>query len=115
MVDDCKFCGKFYERNRKKCFVFGKVCKKCKKENYVISKCYFYEKKISLKKKKLKVSKLSLKEIFRKKVFFVEIDFLLEEEILFVEFFIEDDNVSIFEVINFVIDFFNKVYVVMEI
>ena len=39
MVDDCKFCGKSHERSREKCPAYGKVCKKCRKENHVASKC----------------------------------------------------------------------------
>ena len=35
MVDDCKFCCKSHKRNREKCPAYGKVCKKCKKENHV--------------------------------------------------------------------------------
>ena len=44
MVDYCKFCGKSHERNREKCPAYGKVCKKCKKENHVASKCHFHRK-----------------------------------------------------------------------
>ena len=57
MVDDCKFCGKSHEGNREKCPVYGKVYKKCKKENHVASKCHIHEKKSSSKKKKPKAPK----------------------------------------------------------
>ena len=115
MVDDCKFCGKSHERNREKCPAYGKVCKKCKKENHVASKCHLHEKKSSSKKKKPKASKSSSKETSRKKVSLVETDLSSEEEILSVELSAEDGSVSTFEVINSVSDFPNKIYAVMEI
>ena len=59
MVDDYKFCGKSHERNREKCPAYGKVCKKCKKENHVASKCHLHEKNTSSKKKKPKASESS--------------------------------------------------------
>ena len=68
MVDDCKFCGKSHERNREKCPAFGQICRKCKKENHVVSKCHPHGMKTSSKKKKSKARKLSPKESFRKKV-----------------------------------------------
>ena len=61
MVNDCKFCGKSHERNGEKCPTYGKVCKKCKKENHVASKCHLHEQKTSSKNKKPKVSKSSSK------------------------------------------------------
>ena len=115
MVDDCKFCGMPHERNREKCPAFGKVCKKCKKEDHVASKRHLHEKKTGSKKKKPKAPKSSSKETSRKKVSFVETDLSLEEEILSVDLSTEDDNVSTSEVINFVTDFPNKIYAVMEI
>ena len=115
MVDDCKFCGKSHERNREKCPAYGKVCKKCKKENHVASKCHLHENKTSTKKKKPKPPKSSSKETFRKKVSLVETDLSSEEEILSVELSAEDDNVSTSEVVNSVSDFPNKIYAVMEI
>ena len=45
----------------------------------------------------------------------VETDLSSEEEILSVELFAEDDNVSTSEVVNSVSDFPNKIYAVMEI
>ena len=115
MVDDCKFCGKSHERNREKCPAYGKVCRKCKKESHVASKCHLHEKKTSFKKKKPKGPKSSSKETPRKKVSFVETDPSSEEEILSVELSAEDDNVSTSETINSVTDFPNKIYAVMEI
>ena len=61
MVNNCKFCGKSHERNREKCLAYGKVCKKCKEENDVASKCHLHEKKTTSKKKKPKASKSSSK------------------------------------------------------
>ena len=81
MVDDCKFCGKSHERNREKCPAYGKVCKRCKKENHVASKYHLHEEKTSSKKQKPKASKSSSKETFRKKVSLVETDLSSEEEI----------------------------------
>ena len=92
MVDDCKFCGKSHKRNREKCPAYGKVCKKCKKENHVVSKCHLHEKKTSRKKKKPKPLKSSSKETFRKKVSLVETDLSSEVEILSVELSAEDDQ-----------------------
>lgn len=34
----CMFCGKIHERNKNKCPVFGKKCKKCGKENHFAAK-----------------------------------------------------------------------------
>ena len=115
MVDDCKFCDKSHERNREECTAYGKVCKKCKKENHVASKCHLHEKKTSAKKKKPKAPKSSSKETFQKKVSLVETDLSSEEEILSVELSAEDDNVSTSKVVNSVSDFPNKIYAVMEI
>ena len=102
-------------RDGEKCPAYGKVCKKCKKENHVASKCHLHEKKTSSKKKKPKAPKSSSKETFRKKVSLVETDLSSEEEILSVELSAEDDNVSTSEVVNSVSDFPNKIYAVMEI
>ena len=66
MIDDCKFCGKSQERNREKCPVYGRVCKKCKKESHVASKCHLHERKTRSKKKKPKAPKSSSKETSRK-------------------------------------------------
>ena len=115
MIDDCKFCGKSHERNREKCPAYGKICKKCKKENHIASKCHLHEKKTNSKKKKPKAPKSSSKETSRKKVSFVKTDPSSEEEILSVELSTEDDNVSTPETINSVTNFPNKIYAVMEI
>ena len=104
-----------YTLDREKCPAYGKVCKKCKKENHVASKCHLHEKKTSSKKKKPKAPKSSWKETSRKKVSFVETDLSSEEEILYVELSTEDDNKSTSEVINSVTDFPNKIYAHMEI
>ena len=114
MVDDCKFCGKSHERNREECPAYGKVCKKCKKENHVASKCHLHDKKTTSKKKP-RAPKSGSKETYRKKVSLVETDLSSEEEILSAELSTEDDNVSTSEVINSVTDFPNKIYAVMEI
>ena len=118
MVDDCKFCGKSHERNREKCPAYGKVCKKCKKENHVASKCHLYEKKTSSKKKKPKASRSSSKETSRKKVSLVVTDLSSEEKMLSVELSTGDESLSTSEVINSVSDmsdFPNKISAVMEI
>ena len=67
MVDDCKFCGKSHERNREKCPAYGKVCKKCKKENHVPSKCHLHEKKTSSKKEETKGFEVKLEGKLSKK------------------------------------------------
>ena len=72
-------------------------------------------KKTSSKKKKPKAPISSSKETSRKKVSFVETDLSSEEEILSVELCTEDDNMSTYEVINSLIDFPKKIYIVMEI
>ena len=96
-------------------YAYGKICKKCKKENHVASKCHLREKKTSSKNKKPKALKSSSKQPSRKKVSFVETDLSSEEKILSVELSTKDDNVSTSEVINSVTDFPNKIYAVMEI
>ena len=96
MVDDCKFCGKSHERNREKCPTFGQICKKCKKENHIVSKCHLHGTKSNYKKKKPKTPKTSSKESFWKKVNAVETDASSDEELLTVElsteFVVVDDN-----------------------
>ena len=96
MVDDCKFCGKSHKRNREKCPAFGQICKKCKKENHVVSKCHLHGTKSNYKKKKPKTPKTSSKESFWKKVNAVETDASSDEELLTVElsteFVVVDDN-----------------------
>ena len=117
MVDDCKFCGMPHEGNREKCPAFGQICRKCKKENHVASKCHLHGKKFSSKKKKPKTPKSSSKESFRKKVNALEAHTSSGEELLTVEFSTEDVNVSTAEVVNVsaVSDFPSKIYAAMEI
>ena len=91
------------------------VCKKCKKDNHVASKCHLHEKKTNSKKKKPKASKSSSKETSRKKVSLVETDLSSEEEILSVQLSTEDEDLSTSEVINSVSDFPNKIFAIMEI
>ena len=74
IVDARKFCGKSHERNREKCPDFGQICKKCRKENHVASKCHLHGTKSSYKKKKPKTPKTSSKESFRKNVNALETD-----------------------------------------
>ena len=81
MVDDCKFCGKSHERNREKCPAFGQICKKCKKENRLASKCHLHGKKSSSKEKKPKPTKPSSKKSNWKKVNALEANTSSEEEL----------------------------------
>ena len=117
MVDDCKFCGKSHERNREKCPAFGQICKKCKKENHVASKCHLHGKKSSSVKKKQKAPKPNSKESFRKKVNALETNTSPDKELLTVELSTEDVNVSTAEVVNVsaVSDFPSKIFAAMEI
>ena len=117
MVDDCKFCGKSHERNREKHPAFCQICKKCKKENHVASKCHLHGKKSSSKKKKPQVPKPSSNESFLKTVNALEADTSSDEELLTVELSTEDVNVSTAEVVNVsaVSDFPSKIHVAMEI
>ena len=117
MVDDCKFYGKSHERNREKCPAFGQICRKCKKENHVVSKCHLHGKKSSSKKKKPKAPKHSSKESFWKKVNALETDTSSGEELLTVELSTEDVNVSTAEDVNVsaVSDFPSKIYAAMAI
>ena len=114
MVDDCKFCGKSHERNREKCPAFGQICKKCKKENHVASKCHLHGKKSVSKEKKPKATKPSSKKSNWKKVNALEAVTSSEEELLAVDLSTEDVNVNTAEVVD-VSDFPSKIYAAMEI
>ena len=73
---------------------FGQICKKCKKENHIVSKCHLHGKKSSSKEKKPKATKPSSKKSVLKKVNALEAHTSSEEELLAVELSTEDVNVS---------------------
>ena len=52
-VSDCHFCGKKHERQKNKCFTFGKVCGNCEKLSHFTEKCL--AKTVSIKRKVHKV------------------------------------------------------------
>ena len=116
MVDDCKFCDKSHERNREKSHAFGQICKKCKKENHVVSKCHLHGKKGSSREKKPKAAKPSSKKSVRKKVNALEAVTSSLEELLAVELSTEDINVSTAEVVDVipVSDFPSKIYAAIQ-
>ena len=67
MVDDCKFCGKSHERNGEKCPSFGQICKKCKKENHVASKCHLHGKRVALRKRNQRLQNPAPRKAFGRK------------------------------------------------